>query len=728
MKNSDLIKELTNKLSLARTKNEHWVSLARLDLSFFHGDTFNKAQWGQDSIQPQLTINKTAQHVLNIENKARQYRMGIKVNPYGYGAENTAAEAMEGLIRHILNTNNAQQNAIMNAIEWQVRTGLGWIELTTDYVNQDSFDKDFVIKPLRDSTKVYPDPDVKELDYSDMRYCFIEDEIPRDIYIGKYKKDDDDESDNLEWGDNNRDIKIIRCYLKKYISDVLYMVPMSIGGFKLVKKSELPPEIKSEFLKQARELKYRKRKIFTPQVWHYVLKDEEILESRLTPFSYIPMIAFVGIENRTDHLIDRYGIVRPLRDPQTMLNIAMSEIVEQVHLQPKARFLAPFDSIEGFYKFWQEGNISKRVILPYNAHDKQGQALPAPTRLEPPMISEGLAEIVKSCTLFMEGVTGQTDVQMTESQAIVTNSTMAEAKERVTLTATYHYTDNQARALKLLGTILLESIPKVYNTNRVLECSLDYGFTKKIVIDLSLESATDSQGQMLRTTDAETPIRVNPAVGKYNAVSDIGVNYETERQKAFDGIYMLIQTCPTLAPTLIPYLLKASDYPLAQEMAIKLEAEPPPEVAELQEKIGKLTQINQELELEKRDKSMDYELRQQDLLLRKEKQEYEKQVAQMDQETKRRKQSTDAIAAMGSINPEIVEPVLQETVTQFEKQLASPYGTPPETIMTDPTQKSIDSSVENETDSLGDFKRLHSLNPPGGPIHEPNPVIGAIKE
>lgn len=728
MKNGDLIKEFKNKLSLARTKNEHWVALAKLDLSFFHGDTFNKTQWGPDSIQPQLTINKTAQHVLNIENKARQYRMGIKVSPYGYGAENTAAEAMEGLIRHILNTNNAQQNAIMNAIEWQVRTGLGWIELTTNYVNQESFDKEFIIKPLRDSTKVYPDPDVKELDYSDMRYCFIEDEIPREIYLRKYKKDDEDESDNLEWGDNNRDVKIIRCYLKKYISDVLYMVPMSIGGFKLVKKSELPAELKSEFLKQARELKYRKRKIFTPQVWHYILKDEEILESRLTPFSYIPMIAFVGIENRTDNLIDRYGIVRPLRDPQTMLNIAMSEIVEQVHLQPKARFLAPSDSIEGLYKFWQEGNISKRVILPYKTHDKQGQALPAPTRLEPPVISEGLAEIVKSCTLFMEGVTGQTDVQMSESQASVTNSTMAEAKERVTLTATYHYTDNQARALKLLGTILLESIPKVYNTNRVLECSLDYGFTKKIIIDLSLESASDSQGQMLRTTDQESPIRVNPAVGKYNAVSEIGINYETERQKAFDGIYMLIQTCPTLAPTLIPYLLKASDYPLAQEMAIKLESGPPPEVSELQEKIGQLTQINEKLELEKRDKAMDYELRQQDLLLRKEKQEYEKQVAQMDQETKRRKQSTDAIAAMGEINPQIVEPVLKETVTQFEKQLASPYGTPPETIMTNVHLKNVDTPLKKDQESEGELERLPHLNHPGGVIHEPNPVIGAIKE
>ena len=723
MKKDELVEELENKLNLARTKNEHWRYLAELDLRFFHGDTFNKAQWGQDSIQPQLTINKTAQHVLNIENKARQYRMGIKVNPYGYGAENTAAEAMEGLIRHIMNKNNAQQNAIMNAIEWQVRTGLGWIELSTEYVDADSFDKDFVIKPVRNSTKVYPDPDVKELDYSDMRFCFIEEEISRDIYNAKYKKDDD--GDDTEFGGEKTEVKITRCYLKKYVADVLYRVPMAIGGFKLIKKSELPEQIRSDFLQQARELKYKKRKIFTPQVWEYVLKDKELLDSVKTPFTYIPLIPFVGIENRTQHEIDRYGIVRPLRDPQTMLNIAMSEIVEQVHLQPKARFISPIAGIEGFMKFWQEGNISRRVVLPYESHDAQGNPLPPPTRLEPPMISEGLAEIVKSCTLFMEGVTGQTDVQMTESQAVITNNKTAEAKERVTLTATYHYTDNQARALKLLGTILLESIPKVYNTNRIFECSLDYGFTKKIMIDLSLQQAADIQNVALRTTDPTQPIRVNPAIGKYNAVSDVGVNYETERQKAFDGIYMLIQTCPELAPTLIPYLLKASDYPLAQEMALKLEAEPPPQVKELEEQIAKLAQTNKELELDKRDKLMDYQLRHADLVLRQEKQAYEKQIAEMDQETKRRKQSTDAIAAMGSIDPAIVKPVLEETVTQFEKQLASPYGTPPETILTQVETPVTDDSLRQESQ---DMPRLASLNPPGGVIHEPNPVIGAIKE
>jgi hypothetical protein len=122
---------------------------------------------------------------------------------------------------------------------------------------------------------------------------------------------------------------------------------------------------------------------------------------------------------------------------------------------------------------------------------------------------------------------------------------------------------------------------------------------------------------------------------------------------------------------------------------------------------------------------MDYQLRHADLVLRQEKQAYEKQVAEMDQETKRRKQSTDAIAAMGSIDPDMVKPVLEETVTQFEKQLESPYGTPPETILTKIDKNDKTESLRPESQ---DMSRLESLNPPGGVIHEPNPVIGAIKE
>ena len=736
MTKEEFKKDLLDKLTWCKQAESHWNTKANADMAFFHADCFNKAQWGTDKIQPKLTINKTAQHVLNIENKARQYRMGIKVNPYGYGAENVVAEALEGLIRHIMNRNNAQQNAIMKAIEWQVRAGLGWIEVGTEYVNNEDFDQDFVIKPILDATKVYPDPYVKELDYSDMKYCFIEEEISPDEFKARYNKEDVDDNSVFENKDSKGKVKITRAYVKEFTTDVLFAVPMAIGGYKLVFKSMVPKEIKSDFLKEARENNYKKREIRRPFVKEYTIYKENIIDEKTTPFKHIPMVPFVGLEHRGDD-IDRYGIVRPLRDPQNMLNIAISEIVEQVHLQPKARFLTPIEGVDEFLDIWKESNISNRTILPYRATDLQGRQIPLPQRLEPPMISEGLGEIVKSCIAFMEGVTGQTDVQMTESKAVITNAATAEAKDRVTLTATYHYTDNQARALKLLGEILLESIPIIYDSERIIECSLDYGFTRKIVIDQKLEQASNVESEaMLRTLDPSQSVAINPTIGKYNVVSDVGVNYQTERQKAFDGIYMLIQTCPTLAPTLIPYLLKASDYPLAQEMALKVQEEPPPEVKELQEQIAKLSQTNQELELEKRDKAMDYQLRQQDLILRKEKQDYEKQVAQMDQETKRRKQSTDAIAAMGSIDPSVVKPVLEDTVVQFEKQLASPYGTPKETILTpvDNSVMAINDSVDNSVDNIDHpqetqgMPRLASLNPPGGVIHEANPVIGAIKE
>ena len=724
----DEIKEgLLNKLKEAKMNEEKWRTRANSDISFFHGDTFNKNQWGTDRINPKLTINKTAQHVLNIENKARQYKMGINVNPYGYGSQNVVAEALEGLIRHIMNRNNAQQNAIMKAIEWQVRAGLGWIEVGTQYVNNDDFDQDFVIKPISDATLVFPDPYVKELDYSDMRYCFIEEHIPKDEFNARYKEDI---KEGDTWGESKDigKVKIVRGYVKEYSKDTLIAYPMAIGGYKMIYKSQIPENIKSDVLREVRENKLKKREILRPTVKEYTLYKEKVISEKTTPFKHIPMIPFVGVEHRTEKEVDRYGIVRPLRDPQNMLNIAMSEIVEQVHLQPKARFLTPIQSVSKFLDIWTESNISNRVILPYEATNKLGQPLPVPTRLDPPMVSQGLSEIVKACVTFMEGVTGQTDVQMSESTAIINNVATAEAKERVTQTATYHYTDNQARALKLLGEILLESIPLVYDTKRILECSLDYGFTRQIIIDNDLKQASDSQQDTrLKNIENNSPVTINPTIGKYNVVGDVGINYQTERQKAFDGIYMLIQTSPALAPQLMPYLLKASDYPLAQEMAQKLLGQPAPEVQELNEKIQQLTQQNQILEMENRDKTLDHQIRLSDLRLRQEKQAYEKQIAEMDQETKRRKQSTDAIAAMGSIDPNMVKPVLAETVTQFEKQLASPYGTPAETIGTqvDNLNEMSNYFSKNKQENI---ERIPSLNPPGGEIHEANPVIGAIKE
>lgn len=769
----DILKEIHSNFEICRTYESQWRMRAKSDLKFFHGDAFNKYQWGGASSlvgsgTPEITINKTAQHVLNIENKARQYKMGINVNPNGYGADILAAEALEGIIRHILQSNNAQQNAIMKAIEGQVRMGMGWIHIRTDYVDaEDSFDQDFIIDPIPDPTNVYSDPSVKQSDHSDMKFAFIVEDMDREEFFAKYPKVGNDVNAGKEYyGDETRDddvVQLLRYYKKSFKSDTLFAVPNDTGrGYLLVRKSQLAPEVKSAFLEEARVKGYKRRKIFSPYVHFYLVAGNTIINDGETVFKHIPLVPFVGLESVIEGKLDRCGIVRPLRDSQSMLNMAMSSAVESVYLQSKAPFLVEERSIEGLqFDVWNKHNIAQAAFLPFKGTADNGEPLPPPQRLDPPRMSEGHSALMEVSTQHMQGVTGQTDVQMEQAKAVVDTPQAVQAQEKVTLTANYHYTDNQAMALRLLGKILIEAIPYLYDTKRVLRCCLDYGFTQDVTIDPTMQTATNLSDSVPHPTPEQlakgitstmptlrqmqgVKLALNPKVGIYNVVADVGAEYNTTREKAYEGILMLIQTAPALTQVLIPFLLKCSDFPLAQEMYNALQQQPDPQVAELQKQIQQLMQENQMLKLDIRNREGDYALRQRELDLRAKHEEHDRQLGWTDAKTRRMKQSTDAIAAMGSINPEAVKPVLAGQIEQFENELTTPFGLPfaDEAPMVDQTiepeqeiyMNENDNDIgdneltENSSNENGGMQRLETLNPPGGLIHEPNPVKGAIKE
>ncbi|WP_035979102.1 portal protein, partial [Kozakia baliensis] len=110
--NSDIITDVQKRYDEASGHTSQWRARARDDLRFFHADAYNHAQWDDavyqaragtfgGSPRPCLTINKTAQHVFQVENEARQSQMGVKVNATGFGAMSEAADAIEGIVRHI---------------------------------------------------------------------------------------------------------------------------------------------------------------------------------------------------------------------------------------------------------------------------------------------------------------------------------------------------------------------------------------------------------------------------------------------------------------------------------------------------------------------------------------------------------------------------------------------------------------------------------------------------
>src|SRR5574343_296258 len=143
---------------------EKWEGTARKrgleDLKFAEGDADNGVQWPNDirrardfDQRPSLTINKVRQHNLMIINDAKQNKPTIKYKAAGGGSTFQSAQVLEGIARHIEYQSNAT-TAYDTATEFQVKMGVGYWRVMTDYVDDESFDQEIFIRRIRDPFSV----------------------------------------------------------------------------------------------------------------------------------------------------------------------------------------------------------------------------------------------------------------------------------------------------------------------------------------------------------------------------------------------------------------------------------------------------------------------------------------------------------------------------------------------------------------------------------------------
>lgn len=735
---TSVISEVKERYEAAQSFEADWRRRALDDLRFFHADAYNHAQWDDavyqmrngtfgGSPRPCLTINKTAQHVFHVENEARQSQMGIKVNATGFGASEKAADVLEGIMRHIEYQSNAQQNAYNCAIQGQVRQGIGWIHIITDYVKgQDSFDQDFFIKSVPDPRAVYSDPNTQEPDHSDMQWAMIVEEMPRGEFERLYPDHKDmsgaplsiaSDTDYRSQEVGKEIVRIFRYYRRNEDKDTLWAVPVPQGDGSISVQSMRQSAMPAEMITYCREMKAQSRPITRPHVEFFLIAGDQVIASGDTVFRHIPLVPFIGIESVIDGRLDRCGLVRSLIDPQRMFNYSASAFVESIAIQTKAPWLAPDAAIEGYENQWASANVSNAAYLPYHATDPDtGQPIPPPQRNDPPTGSTGHLQAMQNADLQMQMVTGQYQAEMgapgNERSGVAINE-----RQRQSDTANYHYTDNQGMAIRLTGRIIIDAIPNVYDTTRAVQVLGMDGTQSSAIIDPQAQQAA----QVVTPNDQQAPqqgltfeqqmaqegaiLAINPTIGRYDVEADVGPAFATRRQDTFNALMQVLQANPAIMGQIGDLFFKAADFPLADEIADRLKpATDDPRLGQAQQMIQQLQQQIGQLTQQLKDK-------QQDFALRADKQQHEQAVDLMDADTKHREQQTDEMAAIGSIAPAWLEPVLRNLVDR----ILSEQGTPGKPI------------PPPDSDPMGaELPRLPTTNPPGGDIHAPNPVTGAV--
>jgi hypothetical protein len=308
------------------------------DVKFANGDSDNGWQWPNDLKQrrdtnkrPALTINKTQTHVRLVTNDARKNKPSIKVRPVGEKVSYDAAQTWEGLFRHIEYISAAQQ-IYDGATDSQVEGGIGYWRVTTDYVDDESFDQEMRIAPVQDHLGVLIDSNIKQKDGSDARFAFIFEDVPREDFEEEYpdaelpikgqRSTGLDEDENWVSDDS---VRIAEYYRIIETDDELIYV-RSPDGEASFKRSDVPERWQKMFeaeykkLQRGDESMLRRRKIKRRNLEWYKIAGNEIIDRRKLKGSYIPVVRLVGRERKIEGKLERKGLVRSMKDPQRMYN------------------------------------------------------------------------------------------------------------------------------------------------------------------------------------------------------------------------------------------------------------------------------------------------------------------------------------------------------------------------------------------------------------------------
>jgi hypothetical protein len=570
------------------------------DVRFANGDSDNHWQWpdemfsDRDAAQrPSLTVNKTRQHCLQVVNDAKQNKPQIRITPVSDEATKASADVYEGVMRHIEYISSASV-AYDTATEHQVQGGIGWWRINTEPEDPGGFDLGCRIQRVRDALSVWADPDIQEVDGSDMRFAFVVDDVPRDDFEAKYPEYRDRVPQASfagpvivgGWLDEDH-VRVAEYFRKSEREDVLHLLPDGTT----VRESELTED---GSLRDLRRISLRSRRLKDDRVEWFKIVGGEIVDRDVWPGKYIPLVRVIGEEAVIDGRLERKGHVRALKDPQRIYNYWTSSGVEAVALQSKSPYIAAAESIEAFQKYWDTANTVNHSVLPFNARDDQGQQLPPPTRQDPPQMPQAYIQGMQIAQQEMMMASGQYQPSMGQPDPNQTSGKAIALRQRQGDTATYHFIDNLAIAIRFTGRILLDLIPKVYDTPRVLRILAMDGSVGRVQLDPNQPQAL----QQIQNPDPQAPQQAsagplpptpqqaltamvtrifNPQVGRYEVQADVGPNYATKRQQAYDAFVQIVATAPQIMQVAGDLLFKAADFPMAEELAERLQRLVPPQ-------------------------------------------------------------------------------------------------------------------------------------------------------
>lgn len=567
--------------------------------------------------RPCLTINRMPSFIRQVVNDSRQNKPQIKVKAVDDKADPETAQTMNGLIRNIEYTSNADV-AYDTAIENAVAGGFGYIRVTTDYAFDDSFEMDIGIERVLNPMCVYEDPNSTSVDGSDWMEAFVTERLSKAEYEKKYADAAKVDWDADEWKQagtdwiNDEGVLVAEWWHREEVEREIVL--LSNGLVFSAEQLETDPDVALGIQTGALQI-VKRRMAKSYKVTQTIMSGVDVLEVNEWPGRYIPIVPVYGDEFAVEGKRYFRSLIHPAKDAQAMFNFWRTSSTELVALAPRTPFIGPKGAFDSDVDRWNTINTKSHAFVEYDTVDAEGRPIMPPQRqpLDSGSAAGSLQEAMNAAD-DMKSIVGLYDASL-GARSNETSGRAIMARQREGDTSTFHFIDNLSRAIRHVGKIIIDLIPHVYNEARIIRVLGEDGNERNQPINQQTPKVDPQTGQPVMDENNNPVLTIhNLTVGKYDLAVDAGPSFTTRREEAANQMIELLRAFPQAAPFIGDLLAKNFDWPGADELADRLKKMNPanqqqglpPQVQQMiQQGQMRIKQLEQENMALKADKQID---------------------------------------------------------------------------------------------------------------------------
>lgn len=632
-----------------------------------------------------LQFNKLATLVNTLLGEQQQNTPQIEIVPTGNCDEETA-QIRQIVTKDIMLSTKAKA-VYQNAAKQAFVGGYGAFCIDTDYQHEDSFDQQIVYRPLKDPTLAWWDVSAEHPNKIDGMHCGYLSRMSRqkfkELYGEEVEEDITGDKDsavfasksevaaavetnskdgNFKWADKDG-ITINHYYYRKYKPVKLY----KLSNGRAVEEDELKEIIEKsqerrakmqEMQMQSLEMQMSdmgmeeqmipnppmfenderlalydgdelvqieaEKDIKKSSIMYCQIAGDYILEEGEFPAEDLPLI-FVDQNSFYDE--NGKQVCRPFIidaiDPQRYLNYLGTQAAFILKISRYDQFIASKKNVQSTdtKQIWTDPNNVQGALI----YDESPSGA-KPEQLRPPELSQSLLQQYQRAQEDMYTCTGLYPTRLGQEGNEVSGKAI-DARARQGSYPTYVAFNAINSAITAGGTVINKMIPKVYDTQRVMNLMTPDKGRQTITVNQQM----DEYGEVIKNDIRK---------GTYQVILQAGPSYEGQKQESLNSLAMILQSNPALFNMIAD--LFAENLPLQNTIEIKnrLKTLVPKEIleagksGEMPEKASQPSAQDQVAMAEVEFKKQQIELKRQELQIKMREQEAKIEAARIELEMK----------------------------------------------------------------------------------------------